>query len=219
MAVEQYLNILQAMIYSKISLSIYKDTEEEIIDNMVNNIMGMNIPGFHKYYFDTINNEDYYLTEPQYFREFAHRWKLRVDDEYCNHLELNKDDILNHIKEDHLAVLYYNYFKICDKGDLTEKQCRYFLSKLLHTFHPHEYAPVDNLILDFFDLKTESYYIAFEIISKTYRIWLSKHAELVDKITIKLTESDNLFLLNKEKLTGIRLLDLNFMAMLSSKNK
>jgi hypothetical protein len=139
---------------------------------------GTKFKHFQLYYYKTLKNRSYYRNNP-FFSEFRQKYSLRgIDKSFIVRLEKEKNDILQMIEANKLDKLYSDYFAkapIKHKDKKIEKNLGSFFTKIVHTFRPDEYTPLDNAIKKYFGISGESYFIAMIIISKAYQSWASKN--------------------------------------------
>ncbi len=139
---------------------------------------GTKFKHFQLYYYKILKNKSYYINNP-FFAEFRQKYSLRgIDNDFIGRLEKEKNDILQIIESNNLTKLYSDYFAratIKQKDKKIEKNLGSFFTKIVHTFRPDEYTPLDNAIKKYFGLSGESYFIAMIIISKAYQRWTSKN--------------------------------------------
>ncbi len=91
-----------------------------------------------------------------------------------------------------------------------KKTLVHFFAKLVHTFRPDEYCALDNPIKNYFGLKKESFFISFFIISVEYKHWATDNKKLLKVIREKFKQADKKGILQHDKLTDLKLLDLIF---------
>ena len=84
-----------------------------------------------------------------------------------------------------------------------------FFTKLVHTFVPDRFCALDNPIRKYFGLGSESFYIAFIVISTAYREWASENSDLMQQIRTEL-EHNEIGQPFSDKMTDLKLLDLIF---------
>jgi len=168
---------------------------------------------FQKYYFKTLNN-----INSINFTEFKSQYSLQgVDNKYLNDtLNANKLDIIRLINSNKLSELYFKYFEsqsIKYNEGIREKNLGSFYTKLVHTFKPDEFTPVDMPMRKHFKLQNESYFVSMIAISKAFNIWAVDNKDCVDKIKILFTDYlTNKFNLKPESLiiTDIKILNTIF---------
>ncbi|MDD4374851.1 MAG: hypothetical protein PHG67_13120 [Bacteroidales bacterium] len=170
--------------------------------------------GFQDYYFLTLDNEKLYYSSNDFFRQFKKRYSLQgIDNNYLDKLEGIKKEILKNIRSDELAQLYFDTFNkaIIKHGKgFKVKDLGSFFAKLVHTFRPDEYCALDNPIKNYFGLKKESFFISFFIISVEYKHWATDNKNLLKIIRQKFKQADKKGILQHDKLTDLKLLDLIF---------
>jgi hypothetical protein len=127
---------------------------------------------FQEYYFQTLENQD-----KLFFKEFRKHYSLLgVDMKYINKLEKSKSEILKLIQEGKLSKLYYDFFATDDKHFGS------FFTKIIHTFNPKNYCPIDNQIKNYFKLERESYFVTLLVVSEAFKIWSSKNRQRMDSL-------------------------------------
>lgn len=213
---QEYINCLKQTVYQKISDTLNEQVIEQVvkIDLYESHIASVGSANFQRYYFESINNENSYLTSKDFFRIFKAQYSLQgIDNKYLDSLELQKPEILKLIREDDLAKLYFKWFrkaKIKHNDKEIERDLGSFFAKLVHTFRPDDYCALDNPIKEYFGLKKESFFIAFLIISSEYRHWANSNIDILRIITDKLQHLDEDKIIKYEQLTSLKLLDLIF---------
>src|SRR5690606_31504835 len=202
--------------YDCISADINEKTIDEIVktDLVKSHLDDKVSAGFQDYYFLTLDNEELYYSSTDFFRQFKKRYSLQgIDNNYLNKLEGLKKEILKNIRADKLAQLYFDTFNkavIKHGKDFKEKDLGSFFAKLVHTFRPDEYCALDNPIKNYFGLKKESFIISFFIISVECKHWATDNKKLIKIIREKYKQTDKKGILQHDKLTDLKLLDLIF---------
>jgi len=210
-----YLDRLKEKVSSKISKEITDDKIDKIVnENFIEaHIEDPRSKKFQQYYFKTIKNDDYFLNN-KFFSEFKTQYALQgIDNKFLKSLEKDKQLILNEIKEEDLAGLYFGKFreaKIKHGNGSVYKDLGSFFAKLVHTFLPEKYCALDNPIKDHFGLKKESFFISFLVISVAYRDWAINNKELISNIRRRFLEADTEKFFDHDKITDLKLLDLIF---------
>ena len=213
--IQTYFEKLKQSVYDKISFEINEMTINDVVmtDLVKSHIFEPKSASFQNYYFKTLNNEEYYY-ENQFFREFKMKYSLQgIDNKFLDELEKRKKNILNDIRKESLAQLYFDNFnkaKIKHGDKIIEKNLGSFFSKLVHTFLPNDYCALDNPIKNYFELGNESFFISFFIISSVYKQWASDNKILIQEIKHKLKQADKQEIIKHEQLTDLKLLDLIF---------
>ena len=213
---QEYINCLKQAVYQKISDTLTEQVIEQVvkIDLYESHITSVGSANFQRFYFESINNENSYLTSKDFFRVFKAQYSLQgIDNKYLDSLEFQKTEILKLIREDNLAKLYFKWFrkaKIKHNDKDVERDLGSFFAKLVHTFRPHDYCALDNPIKEFFGLKKESFFIAFLIVSTEYRHWADSNTGILRMIIDKLQHLDKEKIIKYEQLTDLKLLDLIF---------
>lgn len=213
---QKYLSTLKQTVYNQISTDINERTFDEIVktDLVKSHIDDKVSAGFQDYYFLTLDNEKLYYSSADFFRQFKKRYSLQgIDNNYLDKLEGLKKEILKNIRADKLAQLYFDTFSkavIKHGNDFKEKDLGSFFAKLVHTFRPDEYCALDNPIKNYFGLKKESFFISFFIISVEYKHWATNNKKLINIIREKFKQADKKGVLQHDKLTDLKLLDLIF---------
>jgi len=214
--VKKYINILKQTVYDQISADINDKTIDSVVENdLVKSHLDDKVSaGFQDYYFLTLDNEKLYFSSKDFFRQFKKRYSLQgIDNKYLDKLEGLKKEILKNIRADKLAHLYFDTFNkavIKHGKDFKEKDLGSFFAKLVHTFRPDEYCALDNPIKNYFGLKKESFFISFFIISVEYKQWATDNKNLLNIIREKFKQADKKGVLQHDKLTDLKLLDLIF---------
>ena len=213
---KKYISTLKQTVYDGISADINEKTVDEIvkIDLVKSHLDDKVSVGFQDYYFLTLDNEKLYFSSTDFFRQFKKRYSLQgIDNNYLDKLEGLKKEILKNIRADKLAQLYFDTFNkavIKHGKDFKEKDLGSFFAKLVHTFRPDEYCALDNPIKNYFGLKKESFFISFFIISVEYKHWATDNKKLLKVIREKFKQADKKGILQHDKLTDLKLLDLIF---------
>ncbi len=213
---QKYISILKQTVYDRISADINEKTIDEIVktDLVKSHLADKVSAGFQDYYFLTLDNEKLYYNSTDFFRQFKKRYSLQgIDNNYLDKLEGLKKEILKNIRADKLAQLYFDTFNkavIKHGKDFKEKDLGSFFAKLVHTFRPDEYCALDNPIKNYFGLRKESFFISFFIISVEYKHWATDNKKLLKIIREKFKQADKKGILQHDKLTDLKLLDLIF---------
>ena len=213
---EIYIEKLKKSAYDRISEVINEKTIDYIVnvDLVKSHVEDKNASSFHKYYLKTLKDEKYYFKVNNFFREFKREYSLQgIDNDFLDKLEGCKDNILNDIRDDRLADLYFKNFKRAEirHGSKTiNKELGSFFSKLVHTFRPNEYCALDNPIKKYFGLKNESFFVSFLIISAEYKHWANDNNSIVQEIKNRFKQADSKNIIEHERLTDLKLLDLIF---------
>ena len=211
----QYFENLKLAIGEKIS----NDINEEKLTAIVNDDLGFHLTDkassdFQQFYFKSINNSYFYFHSNDFFNRFKYNYSLQgISNQYLQFLEENKKEIFDLIKKDKLPELYFKYFakaKIEQKNGVVTKNLGSFFAKLVHTFQPNKYCALDNPIKNYFDLKNESFFVAFLIISESYLQWIKNHKSLINEIRENMQKIDSNHIFDFEKLTDLKILDLIF---------
>ena len=212
----KYASIIKGKVNDHISSEINSDTIDQIVKvNLVqSHLNDKRSASFQIYYFNILENEEMFLSSYNFFKQFRSHYSLRSsDNKFVEQLERNKESILNHIKEDKLAELYFAMFskvKIKHLMWTIEKDQGSFFAKLVHTFRPYEYCALDNPIKAYFGLKNESFFSSFYIISNAYKIWAADNKEIMTNIKNEFKKHDSESILNFERMSDLKLLDLIF---------
>jgi hypothetical protein len=213
---QKYISTLKHTVYDRISANINENTIDEIVktDLVKSHLDDKVSADFQDYYFLTLDNEKIYNSSTDFFRQFKKRYSLQgIDNNYLDKLEGLKKEILKNIRADKLAQLYFDTFNkavIKHGKDFKEKDLGSFFAKLVHTFRPDEYCALDNPIKNYFGLKKESFFISFFIISFEYKHWATDNKKLIKIIRVKFKQADKKGILQHDKLTDLKLLDLIF---------
>lgn len=211
---KKYISTLKQTVYNQISADFNDKTIDDVVENdLVKSHLDDKISaGFQNYYFLTLDNEKLYYSSTDFFRQFKKRYSLQgIDNNYLDKLEGLKNEILKNIRADRLAQLYFDIFNkavIKHGKDFKEKDLGSFFAKLVHTFRPDEYCALDNPIKNYFGLKKESFFISFFIISDEYKHWATENKKILKLIRQKFQQVDNKKVLQHDKLTDLKLLDL-----------
>ena len=211
-----YISNFQQSVYDRITLDINEKTIDEIVkfDLVKSHLDDTDSANFQNYYFLILDNEKLYYSSTDFFRQFKKMYSLQgVDNNNLDDLERHKKEILENIRSEKLAQLYFERFnkvKIKHGKGFKEKDLGSFFAKLVHTFRPNEYCALDNPIKNYFGLKKESFFISFFIISFVYKHWATDNNKLLKTIRKELQLADKKDILQHNKLTDMKLLDLIF---------
>jgi hypothetical protein len=211
--ISSYIEKLERKVYEKISNEIIISSLDAIVnENLHFHIQDAKSASFQKFYFETINNENFYFENSDFFRQFKYQYALQgIDSSFLLKLEDNKSRILELIRKDDLATLYFEYFfktKLKHRNKFIEKDLGSFFAKLVHTFNPERYCALDNPVKNYFGLVKESFFVSFHIISRAYYTWGKNNKEIFEKIKTMLSQIDKESLIKQDKLTDLKLLDL-----------
>lgn len=221
---EEYLEKLKEDVYNKISATINISTIDSIVETHLyqRQINTNESAVFLSYYFNILQNEEFFI-KSDFFREFKRKYALQgIDNKCLDRLENQKKEILKLIQENKLVELYFQFFyqvEIQRKDTFSKKDLGSFFSKFIHTFKPDEYCALDNPIKKFFGLKNEGFVTSFFIISEVYKQWAIDNQKLIKKITESIKIIDKAQLINYDKLTDLKLLDLIFWGMANPVNQ
>jgi hypothetical protein len=214
--VRNYISNFQQSVYDRITLDINEKTIDETVkfDLVKSHLDDTDSANFQNYYFLILDNEKLYYSSTDFFRQFKKMYSLQgVDNNNLDDLERHKKEILENIRSEKLAQLYFERFnkvKIKHGKGFKEKDLGSFFAKLVHTFRPNEYCALDNPIKNYFGLKKESFFISFFIISFVYKHWATDNNKLLKTIRKELQLADKKDILQHNKLTDMKLLDLIF---------
>lgn len=220
--IENYLNCLTNFVLVKIDRDIDENSAKDIVKNELSRYIRNYGPNsFHNYYFQTLNNEQNFFATADFFRQFKSQYSLQgIDNGFLNNLENKKAEMLNLIKQDELSNLYFNHFakaKIRHKDRFVIKNLGSFFAKFVHTFRPADYCALDNPIKNYFGLKSESFFIAFWAVSKSYKIWAERESFLINNIKREFKELDKDSFFQHDKIFDLKILDLIFWAKANPK--
>jgi len=215
---QKYISILKQSVYDRISTDINATTIDQIVktDLVKSHLDDKGSASFQDYYFSTLDNEQLYYQQTDFFRKFKKQYSLQgIDNNFLDKLEGLKKEILKNIRADKLAQLYFETFnkaEIKHGNGIKEKDLGSFFAKLVHTFRPDDYCALDNPIKNYFGLKKESFFISFFIISVEYRHWATDNKKLINTIKEKFKQEDKKEVLKHEQFTDLKLLDLIFLS-------
>ena len=213
--IENYLDYLTLSVLEKIDSTICENLVHPIVKNELNrHIQGFRPNGFHNYYFQILDNEERFLTNNGFFRQFKTQYSLQgIDNAFLSDLENKKSEMLALIKQDELSRLYFTYFagaKIKNKDKFVIRNLGSFFAKLVHTFRPADYCALDNPIKNYFGLKNESFFVAFLIVSKSYRVWAERESATINSIRREFKKLDANHFFQHDKMSDLKFLDLIF---------
>jgi len=220
-----YADKLATKVLNQIDAEINLELVDDIIsDNIYSaHIENPSSAKFQEYYFKTLNNKELFLSDERFFSEFKYQYSLQgIDNEYLKLLEDNKREIINLINHDRLTDLYFKFFKaarIKRGSGYMSKDLGSFFAKIVHTFRPYEYCPLDNPIRTYFGLQNESFYFAFIVISGSYRGWSMDNQKIIRELRSKAEAVDSHMVLKHAQLTDMKLLDLIFWSKAQSEKK
>lgn len=209
-----YINYLKKAVYNQISDEVQLSNVEEIVNQfLVKHLVDRRSAKFQLYYFQTILNEEFYLNN-NFFKQFKFQYSLQgIDNEFLSRLEERKQDLLELIREDEIEKLYLENFRAAvlkRKGKIQYSDLTSFFSKFVHTFNPEKYCALDNPIRNHFKLGKESFYLSFLIISSQYKKWCEENQPIIEAIKTEFKSIDSENIINFERLTDLKLLDLIF---------
>ena len=224
---EQFVELLKQDIVKQISNVISSGTVTDLVREQLfeRYLVSEKRPAkFQMYYFKILNNDAYYYNCSEgFFVEFKKRYSLQgIDRTHLEYLEQEKENIMDLIVGNKLPDLYYSYFRnqsIKQKNGTVKKDLVSFFAKLVHTFRPLEYCPLDNPIKNYFGLRKESFLIAFWAISKAYREWSRENSALLNVIRIKFKEFDSGNTHFHDQITDMKLLDMIFWSIANSQKQ
>ena len=155
--IENYFNCLCNSVLKKMESEIGEISAESVVETDLSKyVRGFSSDNFHEYYFQTLNNEEEYFADNQFFRQFKSRYSLQgIDNNFLQNLESKKLEMLTLIREDALSELYFNHFaeaKIKHKNRVVTKNLGSFFAKFVHTFRPKDYCALDNPIKNYLGL-------------------------------------------------------------------
>lgn len=168
---------------------------------------------FQTYYQTITGNREHFLSSRTFFRDFKQMYSLQgIDGAHLDNLESAKKMIIRMIDDGKLTELFFTHFAdvVIQHGKGTvNKTLGSFFAKLIHTFRPAEYCALDNPIKQFFGLGTESFFIAFIVISQAYKEWAFDKKEQMHTIRNEL-ERNEIGRTFSTNMTDLKLLDLIF---------
>lgn len=222
--VDKYLHYLVHIIVKKIDADINELSAENIVKKELSRYIYKFRPnGFHNYYFQILNNEERFLENNGFFREFKSQYSLQgIDNKCLENLESKKIEMLSLIKQDRLFELYSHHFasvQIRHKDHFVNKNLGSFFAKFVHTFRPADYCALDNPIKNYFGLKNESFFIAFLAFSKAYKIWSERESSTISIIRREFKGVDKQICFRHDKMSDLKILDLIFWTKANSKEK
>lgn len=209
-----YINYLKIAVYNQINDEVQLSKIDEIVNHfLIKHLVNPRLAKFQKYYFQTIDNEEFYLSN-NFFKQFKSQYSLQgIDNDFLNCLEERKPDLLNLIRNDEIEKLYLDNFRAAvlkRKEKVQYSDLTSFFSKFVHTFNPHKYCALDNPIRTHFKLGKESFYLSFLIISSQYKKWCEENQPIIEVIKSELKSIDSDNIIDFERLTDLKLLDLIF---------
>ncbi len=212
--ISPYLEALKQSVKRKISVLIDNRTVEQVAnDAFTFHFKDKGSLAFQNYYRETVDNREWFLNTPNFFRVFKQKYSLQgIDNAYLDDLENKKKTILSLIDHNELADLYFGYFanaQLQHGNRVVRKKLGSFFAKLVHTFQPEDFCALDNPIKEHFGLGSESFFIAFIILSNAYKEWASENPDLMQQIRMEI-EHNQIGQSFSAKMTDLKLLDLIF---------
>ena len=178
---------------------------------------------FNEYYFKVTGDHQGFLSDKNFFSKFKYQYSLQgVDSNLLDKLESNKSNILSLISNDNSLPVYLKYFDsvATRHGDKTIlKDFGSFYSKLAHTLQPMKYCALDNPIKSYFNLDKESFVVAFIVISHAYQEWTSSNQTSLLKLRKGLKEIDHASIIDHDKITDMKIMDMIFWYKANVKQK
>lgn len=206
-AIQPYLEKLSELVYDKIEKYFIqnKDDYKLVGEHFTNRVYQpkdtrKHFEKFQEFYFRTLKKENLSL------KEFRERYSiLGLSKSDIKIFESKKNNIISLAKQQNrLSELYFSYFTF------DNKQLGSFFTKIVHTFQPDDYCPIDNPIRAYFNLDRESYFVSIIVISNAFKKWAEKNSLRIKNIKKHLKQADNIKLLQHDKLTNMKLLNLIF---------
>jgi hypothetical protein len=210
-----YLDTLVSDVKDKISTYLTMQTENNIVTTAIRYHLTTKLTyDFHVYYLQTVSNLQHFLITNDYFRTFKQKYALQgIDTNYLERLENQKTTIIQLIQENKIAKLYFDYFskvQLQYNGKLITKDLGSFFTKLVHTFRPDCYSPLDNPIKDYFGLRKESFFVSFLVISCACKEWTHDNQVLMLTVRQRCKQIDSMDKLKIDRLSDLKVLDLIF---------
>lgn len=212
---KDYLKINIEQIVSQISAEVNKHELPAVITHFEHHFKSNSgAVRFEKFYFKTIQNQDYYLKSQGFFREFKQQYSLQgIDLDYLSTLESSKENILELLLSHRAAEVYLNFFakaKVKHGKEFRVKNLGSFYAKTVHTFMPEEYCALDNPIKNHLGLKHESFFVAHYIISEAYKTWAIENQDLIGHLKSEIQKHEWSQVIEFNKLTDLKILDVIF---------
>lgn len=224
---DEYYELLSAICYEKIKENLSLESAESLFsDNFIKRIKSdkttrQHFIDFQKYYFNLINNP-----EEIQFKVFKQKYSLQgVTSDYLNKLNFERDKIIGFIVDDNLAELYFKYFHFQEletKAGNKTKSLGSFFTKLVHTYKPSEYTPVDMPMKDFFGLNNESYFVSMIVISRAFKKWANENGNIISEfkdLLIDYMAKENHMVIDKTKITDIKVMNTIFWSIANTMNE
>jgi hypothetical protein len=223
--IEPYLDKLTKLVYDKIN-DFFKEKEgkekelieKHFIDRIDDSDNKKQFANFQKYYFETLDDKkNFYSTN--FFGKFIHQYRIQgIDGGTITQLDSNKENkekILKLIESDQLSDLYFNHFanvEINRKDGIKEKNLGSFFTKIVHTFKPDDYTPLDIPLRKYFKLEDESYFVSFIVVSNAYKQWANNNGNKarMERLREEFKKADKNNLIQYDKVTDMKLLNLIF---------
>jgi hypothetical protein len=218
---QKYIDTLTGFVLDKISNYFLKNNNDLLLINehFTCRLKSKQFRDFQEYYFKTLNNQELV------FKEFRQKYSLQgIDRLTLQRLDDNKNEIFNLIKSDNISELYFKFFtkvKIPRKDKIIEKNLGSFFTKIVHTFRPTEYTPLDMPLRNFFGLNDESYLVSCIIVSNAYKLWTAdkKNRVRVESLKKHLYDICKNKSLAIDKISDMRLLNLIFWSVADNERK
>jgi len=171
------------------------------ISKRINNKNGKQFISFQNYYFETLNNDK------AYNKDFLRNFKKMYSLQGLLHIhidELYNEPIIDLIRNEKLTELYSKMTKYKHYGS--------FFTKLVHTFNPENYCPIDNPIRDYFKLGHESFFITLIVISRAYKGWANNNRDFMNELRDAITDifKKNEIDLKNNRISDMKILNLVF---------
>jgi len=165
------------------------DYEQIIEEHFIKKIeKDVKFKNFQEFYFEA----KFKYNDNNFFNKFKTHYSLQgVDIPYLEFLNTNRNSIKKLVEDGKLSELYFTFFydqQIKSKETNVRKNFGSFFTKVVHTFKPEKYTPVDMPMKKDFGLESESYFIALIVISKAFENWANKNRDKMDKLKSLLIE-------------------------------
>jgi len=176
---------------------------------------------FQNYYFETLGKIDEIESI-----DFKQKYSLQgVTSAYLNKLNESKPEIISLLENEQLSELYFKYFHFQEletKAGNKTKSLGSFFTKLVHTYKPSEYTPVDRPMKDFFGLNNESYFVSMIVISRAFKKWAIENGNIISEfkdLLIDYMAKENHMVIDKTKITDIKVMDTIFWSIANTLNE
>lgn len=213
----QHIGIYLEHHIAAVSAKIQTSISEEELEHLVQVSLGFHLTdpkssAFQSYYFQVLENRDFYFEQPDFFKQFKKQYSLQgIDNEYLRHLEVNKKPIMDLVDQGKLARLYGQYFRsarIKHGQTWRHKELGSFFAKFVHMYRPQEFCALDNPIKNYLGLAKESFFVSHYVISAAYKMCAEQKGLLLGSIRREFAAIDHRRVFDHQRISDLKLLDL-----------